>query len=457
MGRRRRRLRPHARRTALVAGLLALSSGVAAAEEPAAAAEAPVEGDSSKWFNLHFIATVATQWHPAFSASYSGKNSMQPYSEAATAFIATLGLDVRLWPGADLVFNPEISGGYGLSTSLGVAAFPSGIVYRVGNPAPAVYLARFYLRQTFGFGGGTEEVAGGMNTLAGSRDRDRLTLVVGRLSVEDFFDGNAYAHDATFQFFDWALFASGAWDYPADTRGYTFGFLADLTLGWWSLRAGIALEPLYANLEPMDWNLAQSHGLVAEYEVRWQALGRRGAVRVTPFFNKARMGSYAQVLANPALYGGQVQPTRAYGRTKYGVGISADQQLTTSLGVFLRASWNDGANESWAFTEIDRSLAVGIVFDGSLWGWRSYQLGGALVVNGLSGLHHAYLGQGGYGFIIGDGRISYAPEVVGDFYARLDVEKWLQLSVLYQPIFNPAYNAARGPISVFTGRLRVAF
>ncbi|HXX30782.1 MAG TPA: carbohydrate porin [Myxococcaceae bacterium] len=436
-------------------GLLG-SPSVKATEQPPPPAPASPEQPAPEWFNVHFMATFATQYHPAFSASYSGKNSMQPDAEAATAFVASLGLDIQLWPGADLVLNPEASGGYGLSSTLGVAAFPSGVVYRVGNPAPQVYLARLFLRQTIGFGGGQEEAPGGMNQLPRALDRNRLTLVVGRLSVEDYFDGNAYAHDPTSQFFDWALFASGAWDYPADTRGYTYGFAADLTIQWWSVRASIALEPLYANLEVMDWNIAHAHGLVAEFEARWTALGGHGAVRFTPFFNAARMGSYGQVLADPAAYGGQVQPTRAYGRTKYGFGISADQQLSAALGVFLRASWNDGANETWAFTEIDRSLAAGVVYGGSLWGWRDYEVGGALVVNGLSGLHRAYLAQGGYGFIIGDGRLSYAPEVVGDFYGRVDLMKWLQISVLYQPVFDPAYNSARGPIHVFTFRVRVA-
>jgi high affinity Mn2+ porin len=419
--------------------------------------QAPAESPSSPWFNIHFTSTAAIQYHPGFHSPYTGQNSLQPYAESATAFVTTLGTDLRLWPGADLVFNPELSGGYGFSSTLGVAAFPSGLVYRVGNPAPAIYLARLFLRQTIGLGGGKEELADGMNQLGGSRDKNRLTLILGRLSVEDTFDGNAYAHDATSQFFDWALFASGAWDYPADTRGYTYGFIADLTVGWWSARAGIALEPLYANLETMDWNVLKAHGLMAEYEVRWNNLGGPGAARITPFFNVARMGSYAQVLADPAAYGGQVQPTRAEGRTKYGVAISVDQRLTPSLGFFLRASINDGANESWAFTEIDRSLGVGLVQDGSLWGWRNYEVGGAIVVDGLSALHRAYLAQGGYGFIIGDGHLSYEAEVEGDFYARVDLTNWLQVSLIYQPIFNPGYNEARGPVNVFSCRVRVGF
>lgn len=425
-----------------------------ASEQPALEVMTPAKDE---WWSLHFTSTVIFQYHPDFSAPYSGQNSMQPYAELATAFVSSVGLDVRLWRGAELVFNPEVSGGVGLSRTLGVAAFPSGIVYRVGDSAPAIYLARLFLRQTIGLGGGQVAVEGGMNQLAGTRDVNRLTFTIGRLSLTDTFDGNAYAHDPTTQFLDWALFASGAWDYPADTRGYTVGALVELTMDWWSVRGGIALEPQYANLEPLEWNITKARGLVLEYEARWTALGGRGSARVTPFLNDARMGSYGQVLADPVAYGGQVQPTRAFGRTKYGVALSIDQQLTATWGAFLRASINDGKNESWAFTEIDRSLAFGVVHDGSLWGWREYEVGLALVMDGLSGLHRDYLAQGGYGFIIGDGQLDYALEILGDFYFRVAVTDWLQLSVLYQPVFNPGYNAARGPINVFSGRVRVAF
>jgi high affinity Mn2+ porin len=203
-----------------------------------------------------------------------------------------------------------MSGGKGLSQTLGVAAFPSGIVYRVGDPAPAVYVARIAISQTFELGGGRVTNDAGPNELAGTRDRDVLAITVGRLSVTDVFDGNRYAHDPTERFFNWALFASGAWDYPADTRGYTWGALADLDVDWWSARAGIALEPKYANLAVMDWRIGKSHGLMAEYEARYSLGERRGAFSTPPVSQPARMGSYQQVLDNPAAYGNNVAATR---------------------------------------------------------------------------------------------------------------------------------------------------
>lgn len=260
----------------------------------------------------------------------------------------------------------------------------------------------------------------------------------------------------TTEFFNWALFASGAYDYPADTRGYTWGALADLARGWWSVRGGIALEPYYANLARMDWRVQTSHGLMAEYEARYRFRGLPGASSVLLFWNTARMGSYQQVLANPAAYGNSVAATRADGRNKYGFAVSAEQQLTRSMGVFARLSWNDGRTESWAFTEIDRSVAVGAAQNGRPWRRPRDVVGVAIVANGLSSWHRRYLAGGGYGFIIGDGSLHYGPEVISDIYYKLALTDALSVSAIYQPIVDPAYNRDRGPVHVFSARFHVA-
>lgn len=416
----------------------------------------PSRGEEER-YSFHFQSTAATQYHPSFTAAYSGQNSLGPQAESATAFVSTIYADLRLWPGAELLFNPEMSGGKGLSRTLGVAAFPSGIVYRVGDPAPAIYVARLAISQTFGLGGGKVTNNAGLNELAGTRDRDVLAVSVGRLSVADVFDGNRYAHDPTERFFNWAMFASGAWDYPADTRGYTWGLLADLAIDWWSARAGIALEPKSANGLELEWDLGKARGLMAEYEARYSIGQLWGAASLLAFLNEARMGSYQQALDNPAAAGPDVTMTRANGRIKYGLALSLEQQITRGLGSFLRLSANDGATESWAFTEIDRSLAVGLVRDGDLWHRDRDQAGAAVVIDGLSSPHRRYLAGGGYGFIIGDGALSYAPEILGELYYTFHVADYIAASGIYQPIINPGYNRDRGPVHVFSGRVKVAF
>src|SRR5450432_346666 len=196
---------------------------------------------------------------------------------------------------------------------------------------------------------------------------------------------------------------------------------------------------------------------MAEYEARYAINGQHGAVSTLVFLNRERAGSYAQVLADPARYDNDITHTRQDGRIKYGIALSLEQQLRPGLGTFLRLSANDGATESWAFTEIDRSAAAGAVQDGALWRRERDELGAALVVNGLSSLHRAYLAGGGLGFIIGDGALNYGPEVLFDTYYKLSLSDDVAFSAIYQPIINPGYNRDRGPVHVLTGRLHVAF
>jgi high affinity Mn2+ porin len=169
------------------------------------------------------------------------------------------------------------------------------------------------------------------------------------------------------------------------------------------------------------------------------------------------MGSYEQVLADPAAYNNDIAATRADGRNKYGFALSIEQQLTSTMGAFARVSWNDGHNESWAFTEIDRSLAVGAAQNGRPWRRPNDMVGVAVVASGLSPWHERYLAGGGYGFIIGDGALNYGLEIIGDLYYKLQVNELLSVSAIYQPIVNPGYNQDRGPIQVFSARLHVAF
>jgi high affinity Mn2+ porin len=458
---------------ALLAALLSLPASAFAGEtvppvaQPVAAlatgergpASDALAGDGARKderFSLHFQSSVATQWHPSFSAPYSGANSMRPGEESATSIVTDLFAGARLWRGAEAYFQPELAGGRGLSSTLGVAAFPSGEVYRVGDPTPSLIVGRVFLRQVIGLGGGSIQVDPGPNQLAGSRDRDALTITLGKVATSDFVDRNPLTSDPHSGFMSWGLWSSAGYDYPADTRGYTYGLAADLSVDWWSARAGVFLEPQTANGMELEWDVSKARGLVGELEARYRLDGHPGAARVLAFVNTAHMGSYEQALqSSPSAP--EVTATRATGRTKAGFAASANQDLGGGLGVFLRVSYNDGKNETWAFTEIDRSVAGGAVQSGSRWGRPDDEAGVALVVSGLSDEHHRYLAAGGLGFIIGDGRLSYAPEILGEAYYRFALTREVALGVNYQPVFHPAYNSDRGPVHVFTGRVHLAF
>lgn len=432
-------MKPRSLAVPISVACVVLAPALAAADEP------PVEESAS----LHFQSTVATQAHPAFAARYSGQNSMSPRAEAATSVVTDLFGGARLWKGGEFYFQPELAGGRGLSSTLGVAAFPSGEVYRVGDPAPVAVVARAFFRQVIGLGGPHQRVEPGQNQLGDTRDRDRLTLAVGKMATTDFVDNDPLANDPHTQFSSWGIWASAAYDYPADTRGYTWGLAGDLSMHWWSVRAGIFLEPQVSNGMAMEWRIDKARGLAAEYEGRYALGDHAGAARVLAFLNDAHMGSYQEALSTSS-FGMDVTKTRAFGRTKYGFAASVNQDLGGGLGAFARASWDDGANETWAFTEIDRSLAAGVVQSGSRWGRSQDEAGAAAVASGLSAVHREYLAAGGYGFLIGDGALNYGLEILGEVYYRTALTREISLVLHYQPVLNPAFNRDRGPIQIFT-------
>ncbi|BDG01400.1 carbohydrate porin [Anaeromyxobacter oryzae] len=448
-------MRAVARLAAVLVVVLARAALAAGPDGPGDAAPgADAAASEAERLSLHYQATVATQWHPRFPAPYSGPNSMQPAPESATSVVADLFLGARLWRGAEVYLQPELSGGRGLSSTLGVAAFPSGEVYRVGNPTPSVIVGRAFLRQVIGLGGGAVSVPGGPNQLAGARDRDALTLTVGKVATTDFVDAVPTSNDPHTRFMSWGLFASGAYDYPADTRGYTWGVAAELTIRRWSARAGAFLEPKVANGMELEWNVGRARGLVGEVEARFELAGRPAAARALAYLNRADMGSYRDALAAAPP---DVTATRAPGRTKAGFAASANCDVGGGLAAFARLSADDGATETWAFTEIDRSAALGVVQSGARWGRPDDEAGLGVVVSGLSDLHRRYLAAGGRGFILGDGALRYAPEVLTEVWYRAAVTREVSAGVTYQPIVNPAFNADRGPIHVLTARVHVAF
>ncbi len=417
--------------------------------------DAPAPGAEER-ASLHYQATVATQAHPGFPAAYSGPNSLRAGGESATSVVMDLFAGVRPWRGGEIWFQPELAGGRGLSGTLGVAAFPSGEVYRVGDPTPTLVVGRVFLRQTIALGGGAVRVEGEQLQLAGARARHALTLTAGKLATTDVVDRVPFSSDPHTQLMSWGLWASAAYDYPADTRGYTFGIAADVALGPWSARAGLFLEPTAANAMTLQWDVTRARGLVAEVERRHALRGRAGALRALAFLNTARMGTYGGALAASAA-SPDVVATRAEGRTKAGLAASANQDLGGGLGAFLRASWNDGRNESWAFTEIDRSIAAGLVQSGARWRRPRDEAGLGVVVSGLSSPHRRYLAAGGRGFLLGDRALRYGPEVLGELSYRAALTREASAGVGWQPILNPGFNRDRGPAHVFTGRVHVEF
>lgn len=408
-------------------------------------------------FSIHFQQTIITQYKPSFNAPYTGQNSLLPTQETQSSITSTLFGAARLWKGAEACFNPELSGGAGLSKTLGVAGFPNGETFRVGAAEPKIYIGRLYFKQNFEWGKEKDTIEDDANQLAGLKSKRYFSFAIGKFGMADFFDGNEFSHDPRTQFMNWSLMDNGAWDYPANTRGYVLGATAELGQPDWTLRFAFTMVTTQANMSVWDQKIGRANTQTLEFEKRYTSFGQKGTIRVLAFLNNGKFGNYRDAInQNPTAP--EVDSTHSYGRHKYGFGISADQYLTKDFGVFAKVSYNDGHNQTWFFTEIDRSASFGAVLKGSWWKRGDDELGLAFVGNGLSRDHRDYLATGGYGFLIGDSKLSYSPEMIAELYYKMNAyQKKIWLSPDYQFILHPAYNADRGPVNVFGIRAHVEF
>ena len=409
----------------------------------------------SRWC-FHFQSTVINQYHPAFHSDYEGKNSLSSSSEDNTSITSTFYVGTKLWSGASAYYNLELSGGSGFSQTTGIAAFPNGEIYRVSDPAPQFHTARLFVTQIFPLSDEYKKADEDPNQVSTRLPVSYISVTGGKFSVMDFFDNNSYSHDPRTQFYNWALMGNGAWDYPADTRGYTNGVEAELVKPQWTLRVAAVMVPITANGEVMDGKILRSNSEALEFEHKYTLLGQQGTIRLLGYFNQARMGNYRKAIAWGVAHNTTpcVDSVSQLGNIKYGFGINIEQPLAPYVGSFLRLGWNDGCNETWAFTEIDRTATAGIQLDGTLWKRQDDKLGVALIADGLSKDHEEYLQAGGYGFIIGDGKLNYGAECIGEVYYSFKVPRYnFWISPDYQLVVNPAYNKDRGPVNIFGIRL----
>ena len=416
---------------------------------PARAADAVAES-----WSLHGQMTLVEQYHPAFRSPYRGANSLDSGSRGSETFDITVYGGVRLWQDGELYANPEIDQGFGLSNTLGVAGYPSGEAYKVGKSDPYFRLQRLFFRQTFDLGGAADTVAPGANQLGSARTANNLVITLGKFSVTDIFDNNRYAHDPRGDFLNWSVIDAGAFDYAADAWGYSYGIAAELTQSWWTLRAGLFDLSRVPNTTALERSFGQFE-LVAEAEECHSLWDEPGKVKVLGFLNRGRMGSYADAMHLAQTTG--LQPDTGLVRrwaSRPGLAINLEQQIANNLGLFLRASINDGGKEAYEFTEINRSLSAGVSLNGARWGRPGDTVGVAGAVNAVSGAARRYFAAGGMGILIGDGRLpDHGTEDIAEIYYRAQLTEQLSASVDYQSVVNPAYNRDRGPVSIFGFRL----
>jgi high affinity Mn2+ porin len=407
---------------------------------------------------VHAQSTFTTQYHPGFRSAFRGVNSLDPHEQARETFDLTLYAGVRPWPGAEFWFNPEIDQGFGLSNTTGVAGYLSGEAYRVGKAEPYFIIQRAFLRQTIDLGGETEKLAPDLNQLGGAQTANRLVFTIGKYSVVDIFDTNKYAHDPRQDFLNWSIIDQGAFDYAANAWGYTYGAAAEWYQDWWAARVGVF------DLSTVPNGLNLSHGVhqgqfVTELEERHKLWDQPGKFKFLYWLTWGDLGTYLDALALGQATGTtpSTAAVRSF-RTKAGVGLNLEQQLTEDLGVFARASLSQGSVEEDAFTDINQSISGGLSLAGARWGRPDDRVGLGGAVNRISHQGKLYLAAGGIGGIIGDGRLPNAgAEQIIEAYYSIPVLSFAHLTADYQFVNNPAYNRDRGPVSVFGIRARMQF
>ena len=419
---------------------------------------ASAEDSGPELWAIHGQTTLLDQYHPAFRSELRGPNSLDPGSRGDETFDATLYAGIRPWSGAELWVSPEIDQGFGLDNTLGVAAFPSAEAYKVGAATPYVRLPRLFFRQTIDLGGAAQKIDSDSTVLGGHQTADHITLTIGKFSVGDVFDTNAYAHDPRQDFFNWALVDLGTFDYAADAWGYTYGFAAELQKSWWSLRAGGFALSRVPNSAALDTSGGQVQ-FIGEAEERHTLFGRDGKLKMLAFLTRGRMGDYgnAVALGQATETTPSVAAVRQY-RSRSGIGLNVEQGITDTLGAFARAGLAEGGREPYEFTDTDRSLSAGLSLIGRAWGRPDDTVGLGAVVDVISRRHKQYLAAGGLGILIGDGSLpSAGPEQVAEAYYRCAVTGHAQVTADYQFINNPAYDRLRGPVSVLAFRLHIQY
>jgi high affinity Mn2+ porin len=393
---------------------------------------------------------IIFQWHPSFPAKYSGPNSLRDSAEHATSNVATLYLGYQVRSNTEVFFDLETAGGGGLSDALGLAGVTNVDVVRNPTLGSKPYIARIMLREIIPLGTEMKESDRDQFNLATQIPVRRIEIRAGKYGMADYFDLNEVGSDSHSQFMNWTAVNNGAYDYAADTRGYTYGVLAEYDDRNWTFKFGESLMPKVANGQDLQWNLSKAHAENFEWTYMPKLLAHReSAVRLLSYVNHANMGVYRDAVDNfldGATPTPEITAHTARTTTKYGFTASVEQDLPHDFRAFARWGWNEGQHESFAYTEADATIEAGGDLAGKRWHRKLDKVGSAFISNGISADHQEYLRLGGLGFLLGDGNLNYAREDIWESYYNAHIWRGIFAAFDIQSIHHPGYNQDRGSV-----------
>jgi high affinity Mn2+ porin len=405
--------------------------------------------------------TLTRQHLYRLTSPYSGTNSLTANGDTQSTNTYGFYIGVPLSKNLQAYVDVEEFQGSAVSNASGLGGLTNGDVVRQGASGlrKRPYIARKYLKYVLPLGEETEVLQRAQGQLPGSQPTRRLEFKAGVFAAIDDFDRNRYSNSTRTQFTNWSLWNNMAWDYAADTRGFSGGFYVGYITPQWALRASVMQMPSLANGQDLDAPLTKARGEQVELTLQPNQYGT--VARFLVYRNIARMGNYRDAIALGIAQGTvpNVSANDRDGRERIGFGINLEQPLADDgdTGLFMRAGWNNGRVETFANTEVDRTLTLGGQVSGVRWKRPEDRLGIGFVFNGLSPAHKDYLAAGGSGFMLGDGALRYALEQIGEVYYRIQIGKYMQLSPQFQYIRNPGYNQDRGPARIAGIRLHLEY
>jgi hypothetical protein len=334
------------------------------------------------------------------------------------------------------------------------------------------------MRHTFGFGGHPVKKESDPMQLGGEVDSHRLVVTAGSFTILDMFDRTSLSPDSRQTFFNMAFMTHAAWDFTSDARGYSYGATAELYWDDWAVRFGRITPPQNPNQLAQEFRIWEYYGDQLELSHTHVLFGQPGAVKLLGYRNRVVTGNFDEAIAaynaNPVVNNAASCPSTSFNygsgnfaapdlcfvrrpNVKLGIGVNVEQYFTKDVGLMFRAMWSDGQSEVDAYNAPDRSLSLAVLAHGGAW-QRPFDVAGLGVgLSWISASHAQYLAMGGIDGFIGDGHLRQAAEGVAEAFYSVNFFKAVWLAADYQLIWNPAFNADRGPVHILGAKIHAEF